>query len=59
MKEIPKSSIQLNLNYQLIYLVKSIHCITKESINQNRKPKKKKIGFSLGENLASARIPLV
>ena len=38
MKEIPKSSIQLNLKYQLIYLVKSIHCITKESINQNRKP---------------------
>jgi len=40
MKEIPKLSIQLNLNYQLIYLVKFIHCITKESINQNRKPKK-------------------
>jgi len=49
MKEIPKLSIQLNLNYQLIYLVKSIHCITKESINQNRKPKKKIffLGFSL------------
>ena len=41
MKEIPKLSIQLNLNYQSIYLVKSIHYITKESINQNRKPKKK------------------
>jgi len=52
MKEISKLSIQLNLNYQLIYLVKSIHCITKESINQNRKPKKKHFffGFSLSEN---------
>jgi len=45
MKEIPKLSIQLNLNYQLIYLVKSIHCITKESINQNRKPQKKNFFF--------------
>jgi len=40
-KEIPKSSIQLNLNYQLIYLISSMHCITKEPNNQNRKPKKK------------------
>ena len=63
MKEIPKLSIQLNLNYQLIYLVKSIHCITKESINQNRKPNiyiyiyiyifiYLFIYFSLSENLA-------
>jgi len=42
MKEIiHKSLIQLNLNYQLIYLVKSIFYIIKESINQNKKPKKK------------------
>jgi len=38
MKEIPKSSIQLNLNYRLIYLIKFMHCITKEPNNQNRKP---------------------
>jgi len=38
MKEIPKLSIQLNLNYQLIYFIKFMHCITKESNNQNRKP---------------------
>jgi len=42
MKEIPKSSIQLNLNYRLI--------------NQLKQKAQKKIffclGFSLGENLA-------
>jgi len=27
--EITKPSISLNLNYQLIYFIKSIHCITK------------------------------
>jgi len=47
MKEIHKLSIQLNLNYQLIYLVKSIHCFTKESINQNRRPKKKNLFLDL------------
>jgi len=41
MKEIIKPSIQLNLNYQLIYSIKFIHCITKELNNQNKKPKKK------------------
>jgi len=54
MKEIPKSSIQLNLNYQLIYLIKSMHCITKEPNNQNES---KKIffflRFSLSENPSS------
>jgi len=42
MKEIAKPSIQLNLNCQLIYFIKSMHCITKESNNQNRKSQKKK-----------------
>jgi len=37
--EITKPSIFLNLNYQLIYFIKYIHCITKESNNQNRKQK--------------------
>jgi len=46
MKKITKPSIKFNLNYHLIYYIKSIHCITKESNNQN-KSKKKKIGFSL------------
>jgi len=58
--EITKPSIPLNLNYQLIYFIKSIHCITKESNNQNRKPNKNKyifLEFSLGENLSWARTP--
>jgi len=48
-----KPSIPLNLNYLLIYFIKSIHCIIKESNNQNRKSQKKKFfwGFSLGKNL--------
>jgi len=54
--EITKPSIPLNLNYQLIYFIKSIHCITKKSKNQTIKTKNKKkkcfLGFSLGENLA-------
>jgi len=29
MKEIIKLSVLLNLNYQLIYSIKLIHCITK------------------------------
>ena len=48
--KITKPSISLNLNYQLIYFIKSIYCITKESNNQNRK--QFFLGFSLGENLA-------
>jgi len=58
LKEISKSSIQLNLNYQLIYLIKSMHCITKEPNNQTRKPNFFFFGFSLGENLAWVKIPL-
>jgi len=51
MKEITKPSILLNLNYQLIHSIKFIHCITKESNNQNRKPPKRFfLGFSLDEN---------
>jgi len=40
MKEIPKLSIQLNLNYQLIYLVKSIHHY--QRINQSKQKTQKK-----------------
>jgi len=47
MKEITKSSIQLNLNYQLIHFSEFIHCITKESNNKNKKLKK----ISLSENI--------
>jgi len=29
MKEITKPSVQLNLNYRLIYFIKYVHCIAK------------------------------
>jgi len=40
MKEITNPLILLNLNYQLIYSNKSIHCIKKESNNQKKVQKK-------------------
>jgi len=53
MKEILKSSIQLNLNYQLIFLVKSIH-LHYQRINQSKQKAQKTnffyLGFSLSEN---------
>jgi len=54
-EEITKLLLLLNLNYQKLYSIKFIYCITKESNNQNRKFKKilPQDHSCLGENTSS------